>query len=55
MQFFPFGVSHLDFIRMRESIELPNLCDKNRISAMLSDVLAANDRKKNFFPGENAI
>ena len=33
---------------MRGSIELPNMCDLNRIPGMLSDVLVAND--KNIFP-----
>ena len=35
---------------MRGCIELPNMCDSNRIPGMLSDVLAAND--KNIFPAK---
>ena len=45
---FSFWCISIDFVRMRECIELPNMCDLNRIPGMLSDILAAND--KNIFP-----
>ena len=38
--FFRLVYLYLDLVRMRRSIELPNLCDKSRIPGMLSDVLA---------------
>ena len=46
--FFSVWCIYTDFVRMRGCLELPNMCDSNRIPGMLSDVLAAND--KNIFP-----